>query len=58
MSSRPPTSTKRVRSASWAALAEEAGEAYKDIEEVVDATEQAGTSKRVVRLIPIGNIKG
>jgi tRNA-splicing ligase RtcB len=47
-----------VRSASWSALAEEAGAAYKDIEDVVDATEQAGISKRVVRLVPIGNIKG
>ncbi len=47
-----------VRTASWAGLAEEAGGAYKDIDEVILATEQAGISKRVVRFIPIGNIKG
>jgi tRNA-splicing ligase RtcB len=39
-------------------LAEEAGAAYKDIDEVVEATELAGLSKRVIRLIPIGNVKG
>lgn len=47
-----------VRSDSWGGLAEEAGAAYKDIDAVVEATELAGLSKRVVRLIPIGNIKG
>ena len=47
-----------VRTASWAGLAEEAGGAYKDIDEVILATERAGISKRVVRFIPVGNIKG
>jgi tRNA-splicing ligase RtcB len=47
-----------VRSVSFAGLAEEAGPAYKDIDAVVGATERAGLSKRVVKLIPIGNIKG
>jgi tRNA-splicing ligase RtcB len=47
-----------VRSVSFAGLAEEAGPAYKDIDAVVEATERAGLSKRVVKLIPIGNIKG
>jgi tRNA-splicing ligase RtcB len=47
-----------VRTASWAGLAEEAGGAYKDIDEVIEATEQAGISKRVVRFTPIGNVKG
>ncbi|RPI25286.1 MAG: RtcB family protein [Acidobacteria bacterium] len=47
-----------VRSASWSGLAEEAGGAYKDIDEVVEATEQAGISKRVVRFVPVGNVKG
>jgi len=31
---------------------------YKNIDEVVEATELAGLSKRVVKLVPIGNIKG
>lgn len=47
-----------IRSTSWRGLAEEAGGAYKNVDEVVEATELAGLSKRVVRLIPIGNIKG
>ncbi len=47
-----------VRSATRSGLAEEAGAAYKDIDEVVEATELAGLSKRIVRLVPIGNIKG
>ena len=47
-----------VRTASWAGLAEEAGGAYKDIDDVIAATEQAGISKRVVRFTPIGNVKG
>jgi len=47
-----------VRTASYSGLAEEAGAAYKDIDAVVDATEQAGLSRRVVRLVPVGNIKG
>jgi tRNA-splicing ligase RtcB (3'-phosphate/5'-hydroxy nucleic acid ligase) len=47
-----------VRTATWAGLAEEAGPAYKDIDEVVAATEQAGISRRVVRLTPVGNVKG
>ncbi len=47
-----------VRSVSYAGLAEEAGGAYKDIDEVVKATEAAGISKRVVRFTPIGNVKG
>lgn len=47
-----------VRSVSKRGVAEEAGGAYKDIDEVVAATNLAGLSKPVVRFIPIGNIKG
>ena len=47
-----------VRSASWAGLAEEAGGAYKNIDDVIEAAELAGISKRVVGLTPIGNVKG
>src|SRR5438874_7713853 len=47
-----------VRSTSWAGLAEEAGAAYKDIDEVIAATELAGISKPVARFTPIGNVKG
>jgi tRNA-splicing ligase RtcB len=47
-----------VRSTSWAGLAEEAAGAYKDIDEVIAATESAGISKAVARFTPIGNVKG
>lgn len=47
-----------VRAVSYAGLAEEAGPAYKDIDDVVSATEAASISRRVARFIPIGNIKG
>ena len=47
-----------IRSTSWAGLAEEAGAAYKDIDEVIQATELAGISKPVARFTPIGNVKG
>jgi hypothetical protein len=33
------------------------GGAYEDIDEAVEATERAGTSKRVVRFLPMGNVK-
>jgi tRNA-splicing ligase RtcB len=47
-----------VRTASWRGLAEEAGGAYKNIDEVIQATEEAGISRPVVRFRPIGNVKG
>jgi tRNA-splicing ligase RtcB (3'-phosphate/5'-hydroxy nucleic acid ligase) len=47
-----------VRTASFSGLAEEAGGAYKNIDDVVAATELAGLSKRVVRFTPVGNVKG
>jgi len=47
-----------VRTASWSGLAEEAGNAYKDIDEVVEASELAGLSRRVARFVPVGNVKG
>ena len=47
-----------VHAVTMAGLAEEAGEAYKDIEVVVDSLEKAGITKRVVYLKPIGNVKG
>ena len=47
-----------VNTASYSGLAEEAGKAYKDIDDVTFATEAAGISRRVARFIPIGNVKG
>ena len=47
-----------VRARSLKGLAEEAGGAYKNIDEVVDAASAGGISRPVVRFTPIGNIKG
>jgi tRNA-splicing ligase RtcB len=47
-----------IRAASWRVVAEEAPSAYKLSEEVALATELAGISKRVVRLYPMGVVKG
>jgi tRNA-splicing ligase RtcB len=48
----------RVVSGSLSLLAEEAPEAYKDVDVVVDICERAGLSKKVARLVPIAVIKG
>jgi tRNA-splicing ligase RtcB len=47
-----------VRSPSSRGVAEEAPGAYKDVAEVVRATEQAGLARRVARLTPVICIKG
>jgi tRNA-splicing ligase RtcB len=47
-----------VRSPSNKGLAEEAPFAYKDVERVVDVVESAGLARRVVRLKPLGVVKG
>ena len=47
-----------VKTTSLAGLAEEAGGAYKDIDEVIESTHAAGISKKVVKLVPIANVKG
>ena len=47
-----------VKTGSMGSLAEEASEAYKDVNEVVEITHKAGISHKVSRAIPIGVIKG
>jgi tRNA-splicing ligase RtcB len=47
-----------VRAPSPRGLAEEAPEAYKDVERVVQVVERAGLAARVARLRPIGVVKG
>ena len=47
-----------VRAPSARGLAEEAPEAYKDVDRVVEIVERAGLAARVVRLRPVGVIKG
>ncbi|MBT3181369.1 MAG: RtcB family protein [Deltaproteobacteria bacterium] len=47
-----------VRGASSGTIAEEAPLAYKDVAEVVDCVHNAGIAKKVVKLKPLGVIKG
>ena len=47
-----------VHAVTMKGLAEEAGKAYKDIDTVVDTLNEAGITKPVVALKPIGNVKG
>jgi len=47
-----------VKSVSFSGLAEEAGPAYKNIDEVIDAVDKAKISKKVVKFTPVGNVKG
>jgi tRNA-splicing ligase RtcB len=47
-----------VRAASRSGVAEEAGVAYKDLDEVVDVVHRLDIARKVVSLRPIGNIKG
>jgi tRNA-splicing ligase RtcB len=47
-----------VRGTSARGLAEEAPEAYKDVDQVVDAATAAGLCRKVARLVPVGVVKG
>jgi len=47
-----------VRGASWRGLAEEAPEAYKDVDAVVETSERAGLARKVARLVPLGVVIG
>ncbi|MEK6808640.1 MAG: RtcB family protein, partial [Nanoarchaeota archaeon] len=47
-----------VKAASMSGLAEEAGIAYKDIDEVIETLQISGISRKVVSFKPIGNVKG
>jgi tRNA-splicing ligase RtcB len=47
-----------IKAGSWKSLAEEAPEAYKDIEEVVKVVDELGISKKVARLKPLAVVKG
>jgi tRNA-splicing ligase RtcB len=44
--------------ATWSVMAEEATEAYKQIDEIARVSDEAGIGKRVVRLVPIAVMKG
>ena len=47
-----------VRASGWDTIAEEMPEAYKNVEDVVGATEGAGITRIVAKLKPLGVIKG
>ncbi len=47
-----------VLTTSYSGLAEEAGGAYKNVDEVIEATSRGGLSRAVARLLPLANIKG
>ncbi|NOX57075.1 MAG: RtcB family protein [Planctomycetes bacterium] len=47
-----------ARCRSWRGLAEEQPDAYKDVDIVVEVVHEAGLSRKVARLCPIGVIKG
>jgi tRNA-splicing ligase RtcB len=47
-----------VRSPSLRGVAEEAPGAYKDVTEVVEATERAGLARKVAKLVPVITVKG
>jgi tRNA-splicing ligase RtcB len=47
-----------VRGASYATIAEEIPEAYKDVSDVVEVVHGAGLGKKVAQLKPMGVIKG
>jgi len=47
-----------IKAASWKGISEEAPQAYKDVDEVVKVSHDAGIGKLVARLRPIGVVKG
>jgi len=47
-----------LKAGGWKGVAEEAPEVYKDIDEVVRVVDELGISKKVVRLKPLGVVKG
>jgi len=47
-----------ARTASYPGFAEEAPGAYKDVSQVIEAVDRAELAKKVVRMRPLGVIKG
>lgn len=47
-----------VEAATWRGVAEEAPEAYKNVDAVADVSHMVGIATKVVRLVPIGVVKG
>ena len=47
-----------IKAGNFPSIAEEASQAYKDVTEVIEVVEQAGISKKVAMVVPMGVIKG
>ena len=47
-----------LQSTSWKGVAEEASAAYKDVDEVVRVSHEAGIGRLVARVVPVGVMKG
>jgi len=47
-----------LKATSWKGVAEEAAEAYKDVDEVVRVSNEVGLGRLVAKLVPIGVMKG
>jgi tRNA-splicing ligase RtcB len=47
-----------LQSTSWKGVAEEASQAYKDVDEVVRVSHNAGIGKLAVKVVPVGVMKG
>ena len=47
-----------VQAGSLSSLPEEASEAYKDVEEVIEVAHRAGISRKIVKVSPLGVVKG
>jgi tRNA-splicing ligase RtcB len=47
-----------LQSTSWKGVAEEASQAYKDVDEVVKVSHKVGIGKLVAKVIPVGVMKG
>lgn len=47
-----------IRSTSWKGVAEEASQAYKNVDEVVRVSHEVGLGKLVAKVVPVGVMKG
>ncbi len=47
-----------IKAGSWKSIAEEAPQAYKDVDEVVKVSHKLGIGNLVARLVPLGVVKG
>ena len=47
-----------IKAASWRGVSEEAPKAYKDVDEVVKVSHDAGIGNLVVKVVPLGVVKG